>query len=135
MTRRIYYHAGLYLALTLTASFTLACASNPATRSATTDDSNAARHASPLTPSTVPQSTPGTNPSLPTTTGLAPIPTDLHFTAADIKYLESADPDARALAIQRRRDNQAALDQVHKLNNGYTDSLKTWSIATAKKAR
>jgi len=122
------------LFLAILASTSVACGFNPATRSATAEDTTTATHVSTPTTGTLPQPARGAS-SSPTNKTPPTIPADLHFTPADIKYLQSADPDARALAIQRRHDNQAALAQVSKLNNGYTDSLKKWSISTAKKAR
>jgi hypothetical protein len=61
----------------------------------------------------------------------ASIPADLHFSPADITYLNSLDPAARDAAIQRQRDNLQALKQAAKLSEGYTDSLKNWSIRGA----
>ena len=64
----------------------------------------------------------------------ATMPADLHFSPADITYLNSLDPAARDAAIHRQRENLQALKAAAKLTNGYTDSLKNWSIkgATAR---
>jgi hypothetical protein len=58
------------------------------------------------------------------------IPADLRFSPADINYLNSLDPAARELAVQHRREDLQALRASAKLTNGYTDSLKNWSITT-----
>jgi hypothetical protein len=136
MTLRHNSRSGFYLALTLSAAFSLACATNPHTGTATSAETTTTTHLS--RPSTTPtQPASGAAPSLATSTAAtnAPLPADLHFTPADIQYIQSLDPEARALAIQRQRDNLAALIEAGKLTNGYTDSIKHWSISTAKKPR
>jgi hypothetical protein len=65
------------------------------------------------------------------TTTAAPQTQDLHFSPADIAYLESVDAPAREIAIQRRRDEVKANHEMANLTKGYTDSLKHWSISTS----
>ena len=115
------------LFLALAASLSLACGTTQqpsATSGPTTTPTQTSAAAS--QPVTAPQPPAAAN---------ANIPSDLQYTPADIKYLNTLDADALALAIQRRRDDLAAQAQMRKLNEGYTDSLKTWTISTAKKAR
>ena len=57
------------------------------------------------------------------------LPADLHSSPADTVYLASVDASTRQLAIQRRRYFLQANLQLANLSKGYTDSLKTWSIA------
>jgi hypothetical protein len=60
------------------------------------------------------------------------VPADLHFSPADISYLNSVDQATRDLAIQRARENMLLRQRASKMTAGYTDSLKAWSISTAK---
>ena len=115
------------LFLALAASLSLACGTTQqpsATSGPTTTPTQTSAAAS--QPVTAPQPPAAAN---------ANIPSDLQYTPADIKYLNTLDADALALALQRRRDDLAAMAQMRKLNDGYTDSLKTWTISAAKKAR
>ena len=127
-------HARFYLALL--ASFSLACGSNPAAPTATSTEATTTTTTtlSTATTPTAPQSSPSAAP-LTTNTTAAALPPDLHFSPADVRYLNTLDPEARALAIQRAQENLAAIREVHKLNNGYTDSLRNWSITTPQKSR
>ena len=60
------------------------------------------------------------------------LPADLHFSPADISYLNSVDQATRDRAIQRARENLLLRQRASKITAGYTDSLKAWSISTAK---
>jgi len=115
------------LALVILVGFTVACgpkvAEQPSGRSPDTYSPISSQASSP-TRATVPQ------PSA-TNAATATIPADLHFSPADITYLNSLDPAARDAAIQRQRENVQALKRAAKLTDGYTDSLKDWSIKGA----
>ena len=126
-------HAALLVALL--AAFSLACNSKLTPPIATSGEATTTTsHLSTAATPTPPQTSTGAV-SFTTTITPPPIPAELHYSPADIKYLNSLDPDARALAIRRAQEDLAAIREVGKLSNGYTDSLKHWSISTAKKAR
>jgi hypothetical protein len=123
------------LLVALLAAFALACNSKTIPTIATSGDATITTKGLSTAPtSTPPQTTPGVV-SFTTSITPPPIPAELHYSPADIKYLNSLDPDARALAIRRAQEDLAAIREAGKLSNGYTDSLKHWSISTAKKAR
>jgi hypothetical protein len=120
----------------LLASFSVACASNPPTPSATAANATpttATRASTPPT-ATTPLTTQSLAP-LTTNTAIPPIPATPHFAPADTRSRSQLEAEARALALQRQRDDLAALTEAGKLTNGYTDSIKHWSISTAKKPR
>jgi hypothetical protein len=110
----------ILLAVLLLAGLTVACSPKMPERSSGSSPSSAETY----TPPAAQQS-----PAPPA--AAAPIPTDLHFSRADIEYLNSLDAAARDAAIQRRRENQEALQRASKLTEGYTDSLKKWSTTGA----
>ena len=60
----------------------------------------------------------------------ATIPAELHFSPSDVAYLQSVDATTREAALRRRRDDIEALQRVARLSQGYTGSLKQWSIST-----
>ena len=117
------------LVLAILVSFTVACGTKAAEKTGgrpadTYSPISSQAPASSLPPATTPAQA-GTNGTMGT------IPADLHFSPADITYLNSLDPAARDAAIQRQRDNLQALKRAAKLTDGYTDSLKNWSIKGA----
>jgi hypothetical protein len=128
MTHRFAFSATISIAIL--ASITTACGPTTAQQQQATipyADQTQPTRSSPQHPeanSTQPAAT------LPTNT--TSIPADLHFSPADIAYLNSVDQATRDLAIQERRENRLALQRASKMTEGYTDSLKAWSISTAK---
>lgn len=117
------------LALAILVSFTVACGPKVTeqTSGRSPDTYSPISSQAPVSPPTT-----ATAPQPSATNGAtATIPSDLHFSPADITYLNSLDPAARDAAIQRQRENLQALKAAAKLTNGYTDSLKNWSIKGA----
>jgi hypothetical protein len=131
MTHRFVFSATITLAIL--ASVTTACGPNAAQQqqaSTSYADKSQPTRPSPRHPVA---NTIQPSPSLTTVPiSTTPLPTDLHFSPADISYLNSVDKATRDLAIQHRRDNLLALQRASKRTAGYTDSLKAWSISTAK---
>ena len=72
------------------------------------------------------------SPQHPAANNSTAVPADLHFSPADISYLNSVDQATRDLAIQRARENLLLRQRASKMTAGYTDSLKAWTISTAK---
>jgi hypothetical protein len=107
--------------ITILAGLAMACGPAASQRSASTPD--------------IPSTTPLTTTPSQQTAPVPPVfttPADLHFSAADTKYLNSVDPATRDLAIQQRRDEILATQRASKITDGYANSLKHWSISHSK---
>lgn len=131
MTHRFAFSATISIAIL--ASVTTACGPNAAQPHQASTSSAEQYQPTPTSPP--PAAANSTQPSPTLTTvpiSTASIPADLHFSPAGIAYLESVDARTREAAIQRRRDEIQAQQRASKMTEGYTDSLKAWSISTAK---